>query len=266
MKTLRLLLLTIVASSFSSCMTVDSLITVEPDGSGTIVDKVVLKAAAKQMFGEMPGAVEGADPTAAMLDEKQYKERATKLGAEFVSAKKVAGDDEGVEITYKFSDINQVKFTPFDGGMSGGPEGSGDGDGEEESEPATFEFAAGSPATLKVKLPKEFHDLKSSAKGADGGGDEAGEMGDQMLAMMAPMFKDMKMRASMKFGEEIIKTDATLSKGNNVILMWIDFGKVMSAPGGLKKMMAIDGKDRDAINQMPGIKMELKDEFEVTFK
>jgi hypothetical protein len=268
MKKLHLLLLTIVASALSSCMTIDSLITVEPDGSGTVVDKVVLKAAAKQMFKQMSGGEDAGedagDATAEMLDEEQYKERAKQLGAEFVGVKKVAGDDDGVEVTYKFSDITKVKFTPFEGGMGGGMGGLGEDEEEEETEPVRFEFTPGSPATVKVKLPKDFHDLKSGAEGAGGGGED--EVGPEMMAMMAPMFKDMKMRVRMRFGKEIVKTNATVSQGNNVILMFVDFGKVVAAPGGLKKMMEMDGKDRESINKTPGIKMELKDEFDVTFK
>jgi hypothetical protein len=226
-----------------------------------VVDKIIVTAAAKQMLeglGDAAGG--GVDP---LLDEAAYKQRAETLGAEFVSAKKLAGEDDGVEVTYKFADITDLKFVPSEGASPAGE--PGDGSGQEK--PITFEFTAGDPAKLKVKLPDDFHDVKSNAQEA-GGADEAGadELGDQMMAMMAPMFKDMKMRVRIHFENEIVKTDATVSKDNDVIILFIDFGKVVGTEGGLKKLMETDGSDREAINKMPGVKMQLKDEFEVTFK
>lgn len=255
MKTLRLLLLALAAAVFPSCMTIDSLISVNPDGSGTITDKVILKEAAKSMMNM--AADSGVNP---LLDEKSYKERAKKLGAEFVGVKKIDGKDDAVEATYKFADISKIKYTPSDGGMNQDEE-------EEADEPMTFEFTAGSPAKLKVITPKDFHNMKEGMnQGDEEGGEAADAMGDAMLAMMAPMFKDMKMRARIKCGSEIVKTDATISKNNEVILMFIDFGKVLGGEGGMKKMMEMDGSDREAINKIPGVKMELKDSFEVEFK
>ena len=263
MKALKWFLLAIIVGTLPSCMTIDSVINVKPDGSGTVVDKIVLKPAAKQMLEGLGDAAGGASP---LLDEAAYKQRAETLGAEFVSVKKIEGEDDGVEVTYKFADIANLKFVPSEGASPSG----GAGDDSEQENPITFEFTAGDPAKLKVKLPDDFHDIKSSAQEA-GGGDEADaegadELSDQMMAMMAPMFKDMKMRVRMHFEDEIVKTDATVSKGNDVIIMFIDFGKVVGTEGGLKKLMETDGSDRDAINTMPGVMLQLKDEFEVTFK
>lgn len=260
MKRLHSLLLAIVAFALPSCMTIDSLITVKPDGSGTVVEKTVLQAAAKQMLESLAAGAEGGDP---MVDEAQYEKRAKQLGAEFVGVKKLAGADEGVEVTYKFADISKLTYTPSEGGMSGGgPGGEGDEDEEAESKPITFAFTAGSPAKLVVKLPDDFHNPKSGA-GDAAGGDEFDAAG---MAMMSQMFKGMKMRSRLRLENTIVKTDATISKGNEIVLMFVDFDKLLAGPGGLKKMMELDGSDREAINKTPGLKMELKDEFEVTFE
>lgn len=261
MKKLRLILLAFAAAVLPSCMTIDSLLTVNVDGSGTLVEKIVLEEAAKSMMS----AAGGAD---LLLDEAAYKKRGEQLGAEFVGVKKIEGKKDGVEASYKFADISKLKYTPSDGGMAGGDE-EGDAPAE-EVKPMTFEFTAGSPAKLKVILPEDFLNMKENAN--QGGGDEEGDdemadaMADGMLAMMAPMFKDMKMRSRIKCGSDIVKTDATISKGNEVVLMFMDFGKVVGSEGGLKKLMSMDGKDPEAINKMPGIMMELKDSFEVEFK
>lgn len=263
MKTLHLLFLAFIASALSSCMTIDSIITVKTDGSGTIVEKMVLKEAAKKMLEALPGVAEGENP---MFDEAQYKARAKKLGVELVGVKKVEGKDDGVEVTYKFADISKLKYTPSEGSMSGGDLGAGEAgieEPEEEDQPITFAFTPGSPAKLKVKLPDDFHDPKAGAGEAAGDADELDAAG---MVMMAQMFKGMKMRALLRFEKKIVATDATISKNNDVILMFMDFDKVMGAPGGLKKLMELDGSDREAINKTSGLKMELKDEFEVTFE
>ncbi|MGI9240660.1 MAG: hypothetical protein ACR2RV_07660 [Verrucomicrobiales bacterium] len=271
MKKLQMLLVALMALALPSCMTIDSLITVKPDGSGTLVEKIVLKAAAKEMMAGL-GGIAGEEAGNPLLDEAEYKARAEKLGAEFVSLKQIEGGDEGVEVSYKFADITKLKFTPSEGMSTGGDDADDD---DEEEQPMTFSFSPGNPAKLTAKLPDDFHDIQSSAAdaGAGGPGGEGGEedaaaeaMGAQMMAMMAPMFKDMKMRVRMRFESEIVDTNATISKDNEVILMFMDFGKIVASEGGLMNLMEMDGSDREAINKIPGVKMQLEEEFEVTFK
>ena len=161
-----MLLVALMAIALPSCMTIDSLITVKPDGSGTLVEKIVLKAAAKQMMAGL-GDIAGDGGGNPLLDEGEYKKRAEQLGAEFVGVKEIEGGEGGVEVSYKFADITKLKFTPSEG-MSTGDD---DADAADEEElPMTFAFSPGNPAKLTAKLPDDFHDIQSSAEGAGAGG------------------------------------------------------------------------------------------------
>jgi hypothetical protein len=145
-----------VAIVFSGCFQSEVVVSVKPDGSGTVTETMLMS---KTMVDEMKKMTEGfakgfedaakeVDPNAKvtktetktpargfeLLDEKKLKEAASGMGSgvTFVSAKKISNEKgEGYVATYAFTDINQLKIDqnrsnamPDAGGL-GGPGGPG---------------------------------------------------------------------------------------------------------------------------------------------
>jgi hypothetical protein len=154
---LRVLSALVVAVLFAGCFQSEIVVSVNPDGSGTVTETMLMS---KAMVDEMKKMTEGfakgfenaakdQDPNAKvtktetttppakgfdLLDEKKLKEAAAKMGTgvRFISAKKHSTDKgEGYIATYAFTDINQLKIDqnrsdamPDAGGL-GGPGGPG---------------------------------------------------------------------------------------------------------------------------------------------
>ena len=248
----------------SGCLEVDQILTLEKDGSGTIVEETVIGA---QMVAMMEmGAAQGGggpNPMAKMYDEEQYKKKAGSYGegVEFVKLEKVERNGgKGVKAHYKFADINTVVFEPGSGMDQMGdmaPPGAAPKE-KPESEPLKFKYADGK-LTITFPDPPEGEEAEVP-EGA----------GNPEMAQMAAMFKDMRMGAKLVVAPGIAKTNASNVEGNTIILMDVDFGKILENPDGMKVLQKLDMKDRKkmeaALKDVKGVKMETKKTVEVTVK
>ena len=127
------------------CVDATSVVELQPDGSGRIVETVYLSAAAMGMMGGMMGGMggEGAQmtvPENPLLDEAKAMDKAGQMGegVEFVSIKEVkkADGSKGAQTIYSFKDISKVKVAM--GGDDMGPGGPGGGEGDKQRAIAQF--------------------------------------------------------------------------------------------------------------------------------
>jgi len=250
-----------------SCFQVESTITLKKDGSGTIIEELMLGEQMLQMM-EMAKAQAGAaggemkDPMEKMLDKSKAKSRAKDMGegVEFVSIEKFeVGGKVGVKTVFKFADINKLRYS--NSGAMGMDDMPGAKKKEANKNAPVFKYADGK-LTIVQKLPKE--------KGAaDEKADEA-KMSDQEKAMMdgmKEMMKDMRMTMKMKFATGIAKTNATYVDGDTITLADIQFGKLLSNPEKLKAMQSGNfEKMKKALEGTEGIKFEIKETVEVELK
>ncbi len=255
----------------NSCLQNESVMTLKKDGSGTIVEETVMGAQVVAMMEGMgaaagEGAAEGAapDPLAELYDEAKYKAAAAGYGegVEFVSVEKVARDGgKGVKVTYKFADINKVKFNP--GGslqeMGGGEGEAAEGDKPKE-EPIGFVYAGG-------KLTIKFPDPEKPAAEED---TEMPAEDDPQAAMAMAMMKDMRISARLVVEPGIAKTNATYVKDNAITLVDIRFGELLANEGGMKVMKKLETNDRAAlaaaVKGLKGIELETQKEVSVELK
>jgi hypothetical protein len=195
---LRVLSALAVAILFAGCFQSEVVVSVKPDGSGTITETMLMSKATvdqmKQMmegFGKgLPDATDEAakkrDPDAKvtktetpsptkgfdLLDEKKLKEAASKMGTgvTFVSAKKLSNaKGEGYIATYAFTDINQLRIDqdrsdalPDAGGLGGpgGPGASGAPGGAEKKKEKS------EPITFQFKKGKVAELIIKNPQGA----------------------------------------------------------------------------------------------------
>lgn len=263
MKTLfRILAAAILCLLTTSCFEQNAVIRLNKDGSGTITETTLLSAEASAMLEGMGGR----DPLAKMADKDAADAYAKKIGdgVEVEKAGKITrGERAGVEVVYRFKDINAVKFT-MGGSMAEmakamAPVGIPQPE-QPEQQPATFKYADG---VLTLVNPGN--------KPAEGEAPpEMPEVSDQQIAMAKGMFKDMKMGFTLEFPGGIAETNATHVEGDTVTMADIDFGKFVEDPAHLKKLMAANEQGpaaaAAAVKDIPGVKVETKEEFTVKLK
>ena len=244
----------------SGCLEVDQILTLNKDGSGTIVEETVLGA---QMVAMMEmGAAQGAggpDPMAKLYDEEQYKNKADAYGegVEFVKLEKVQRNGgKGVKAHYKFADINTVVFEP-----GSGMDQMGDmapGETKVDSQPLKFKYADGK-LTITFPDPPEDEDAELP-----------GDVANPEMAQMAAMFKDMRIGAKLVVAPGIAETNASNVEGDTITLMDVNFGKILENPDGMKVLQKLDMKDRKkmeaALKDVKGVKIETKKTVEVKLK
>jgi hypothetical protein len=258
----------------SSCLENTSTIRLNKDGSGTITEETLFSAEATAMMAQM-AAGGGEDPTSKFADEAKAAESAKKMG-EGVTVEKVEKLDKdgrkGGRVTYKFKDINQVKFyygdAMSDAGKDMGPPGDApDGAAAKvETKPMTFKYEGG---VLTLVNPDQKPADEAKKPGGDAP-DDAEEPDPQSLAMMQQMFKDMKMTLKVEFPDGIAESTATHVAGNTVTLIEMPFGKLMADPANLKKLEGMKDSSpaevADAFKGVEGLKIETKDSVTVKVK
>ena len=253
----------------ASCFQSETVIHLNKDGSGTIVEETTLGAQAVAMMGQM-SAMGGEekdqkDPLAEMFSEDKAKTKAASLGEGVVfekSEKIDAGGKKGARVTYKFADINKLKFKPGDAVSDMKPAGVEEANAsQKKEEPVTFNYADGK---LVIHLPQPKAGDKPKTEHPEE------EANAQQEAMMKQMFADMKVSVKLMADGGIASTDATHAAGDTITLMEMDFGKVIQTPGALKKIQAAQPESPEEIEKVlkgiDGIKVEMKPEVTVTLK
>lgn len=256
----------------SACLQIESEITLKKDGSGTITESLVFgeqMAAMMQMAeaqGGAAGAGAGGNPMAKMMDKGAAQARAKEMGegVEFVSMKKINDNGRmGVKTTFKFSDINKLKYTSSSA-MGGMGDMKGMGVKEEEGAAPIFKYAD-SKLTITQKHPDVKEGDLDAAKKAAEVADE--QMGEQELAMMQGMMKDMRMTMKIKIEPGIKKTNASHVTGDTLTMADIQFAKLLSDPKKLQALQSGDfEKTKKALKGMDGIKFETQEVVEVELK
>jgi hypothetical protein len=263
------------------CLQQHSTITLNKDGSGTIVEETTFGAQMAAMMGalgglggEEGGAPAQPDPLKELADEGKAKERAASLG-EGVAVDKIEPIDvegrKGVRVTYKFADINKVKYTSAMENMGGEmaenvplPEGTE----KPVAKPMLFKYADGA---LTITNPDDAQpaDGDKPAEGDATQEDAPDAEAAQAEAMAKAMLSDMKMSMKIVVPGGIAETNATHVDGGTITLMDIDFGKVLGTPGLFTKMQQGEKNPAavaKALKEVKGVKVEEKKEITVKVK
>ena len=99
----------------SSCLEVEQVINLKKDGSGTIVEEIVMGAQIVAMMEALPAGAGAENPFADLYNIENYKAKAAGFGkgVTYSGMEKVERNGgKGVKVTYKFEDINNVVLTP----------------------------------------------------------------------------------------------------------------------------------------------------------
>ncbi|MCC6162926.1 MAG: hypothetical protein IT182_06215 [Acidobacteria bacterium] len=273
MRTLKLAVLALVATWTVACISVDSVIKVKADGTGTIEQTMLVNASAMGMMSMMGGddkdAAKKVDP-ATMFSKEKLAAEAAKLGegVTFVSSEPAtSGEMSGVKAIYAFKDFNALRMTTSLPDMEkvGGSSGSGKG----ERLPMVL-TRRGDTALITLDLLDQMGkaDAKKSGEAKAEGKQE---MPKEMMAMFAPMFKDMRVAISVEPVGTLVRTNATHVQGKRVTLFDVAFGELFADPQGMEKLEALGDSPsidqlRTALKGMKGIKINDVEKLEIELK
>lgn len=243
----------LLALSSTACLRSTTVLTIKPDGSGTIVQETGMNAAAMGMIkslGASSGQAPGTPPE--IFGEEQARKTAEAMGATFVSGEPIkTAEMEGYRARFSFADIRKLKMR-----MGGDPTGQAAAAASEP--PFGFEFEQrGGSSLLTIALPEES--LKSGPLGQmaptlPGGPDKMSpEQTAQMMQMMKMMMQGLYIDVALDVDGRIVKTNANHVTGNRVTLLQLDFDRLLADDASLQKLQG--ATDLKALGGVAGLKI-----------
>ncbi len=258
----RLVVVLPVLLAMGACMEGERVITVNPDGSGTIVDTIRLGDQARAMVAGMEAEDKSTPAEKRAKKEAALRERATGMGDGVAFVSYVPSVNDGPEIvTYAFKDISKLKIDPM-------PEPSSSESKSEKKDLVEFRLARkGDRSVLTVigAAPKPGEKKEQTPKEAQA----AAQMKAQAMAMMKAMMKGLKMTSTVEVSGRLLKTSSPWVEGSRVTLLQIDFDKVAADEENFKRFAAAgdDPKSMDpvALKGIKGVKFNPEPEITIEF-
>jgi len=269
------MMLLIAIFMLAGCFQASTVVRVNPDGSGTVVETMLLS---KKMIAQMNEMMQGfagesgARPKPLELFEPaKLKAQAAGMGegVSYLSGKKTeTADYSGYTATYTFKDINGLRLERQSRESAANPPG-----GKAPLLPVTFRFSKGSPATLTIEQPVEKDPVQSAeAPEKDGESPKPakGDISDEETKQLMEMFMEMKIAMVVEVNGSIVETNATHRDGSRITLVDFDLAKLGSSIPQLEKLKLLKGGSladaKELMKDFPGIKMELNDKVKVVFR
>lgn len=253
------------------CLDVSQEIHVNKDGSGRIIERVMMsKSALKQLnafFSSFPSDKKSKPEKIDIYDKKKLIADAQNYGpdVEYVKSRKLSGKTkEGYEVEYSFKDINTLRINQNPGDK--GPKKS-DSKANRKEENVTFHFEKGSPALLTVNFQGQAKPSKEEKRKA---GKANKEDEKKAIDQMREILKDFYIGITVQPEGEIVETNATYREGNKITLLEMDFNKLLSDE---KQLEIFAEKDPDSVEEakallrkLPGFKVEPNKKVTIKFE
>ncbi len=272
MKNIKRILLFIVPLVLCGCLEVKQNIVVNSDGSGKIIETVMMS---KAMLKELNNIFSGLGSEKGkkrekidIYDKKKLEADAAQYGPDvrYVSSKKLSTKTkEGYQVEYAFKDINNLRINQNPGDK--GPKTSKDEKSDAKQENIMFKFEKGDPATLVVSFPPMVKPSKEKKQKSVRKDKEAEK---KEMDEMRLMFRDMYIGITVEPAGDIVETDATYRDGNTVTLLEIDFAKLVENEKEFEKFAQKEPETveetKTLLKNLPGFKVEMNRKVVVKFK
>ncbi len=275
MKLFRFCLLGVILVSLAGCFQVSTVVRVNPDGSGSVEERVLFSRKVMAQFeglfqglaaegGEKPKPMELFEPDKLKLAAQEMGE-----GVTYRSGKKVVTDEyEGYQVEYAFTDINKLKLQQKTKPAMAAADGQ-----EPAAPPLCFHFSKGKPATLTIRQQggqaAAAPPPASPAAEPAPGGDAAA---DPQLKAMVEMLRGLRFNLAVEVNGTIASTNATHRDGTRLTLIDMDFEKLA---GGMGQLASLGGANagamtmeqaRSLFKEIPGVKVDMNEELTVVFQ
>ncbi len=273
---LKLFFIAFLVLSLAGCIKSTVHVTVQNNGSGTVEESFLLSSGMLQMISGMGESFgDEGNGKIDLIDREKLEQKASIMGggAKLSSVEKISDNDmQGYRAVYTFSDINTLSINQNpDGNMPDIPSENTEKK-QTKKELVTFQLQKNTKtnsSTLTIINPQDSSEEKEDVKGEEKQAAQ-GEMSPEMMEMFKQMFKDMRITVTISVDGKVLKTDASYIDGSTVILIDMDFNKIIANEDAFKKLTASDPQSveqtKQLIQSVPGIKAELKDQVTVEFK
>lgn len=226
------------ALALAGCLRSETTIRVRPDGSGEVVERFLMNHEVVEMLAAM--AQMGGNQDFSLVDEGELRARTLAMGdgVSFMGVEPLADSwGEGYEVRYQFSDINTLRVN----------QNPGDNVPMDDGEPSvqefvTFAFQRGNPATLEVRLPQP-EEVVSEADDPPS---------PDELAAAAQFYQDMRVQVRVEVIGTLVDTDAEYRSGNSVMLLDVDFNRILRDPELTRAVLANQTSSLAEIRKITG--------------
>jgi len=244
----------------SACFQFSTVVSVKPDGSGTIDQRMLFTQAAVaqlRQFAALSGGAGDFEP----VSEQQARDGAAALGpgVTYVSSTPI-NSPEGVgrEIKYAFTDINTLKLDqapPPPGGMPAPATPANDG---EPRVSFALTRPAGGNALLTIKIPQ----LPAI------GGDTSTGPSLEQFAMLKPLLAGARITIDIEPAGRLVRTTSPYVSGNRVTLLDVNVDALLADDTLLQRLQAAKTPDeaKTILKNVPGLKANLDPELTIEFQ
>ena len=259
------------AALASGCISVETLVRVKTDGSGTVTETVTMNPAAVENAIAAANQATAKDTPRASLglgpleDAALAKSRAATMGegVTFVSADPIdTKTARGLSVVYAFRDVRKLLVSQRPDARLGLPSTRAD-------QPIRFAFT-GNPSGASVLTVRMRDPLASPRPAASPGAHAKPEPNPASLAMARQIFQGMRLRLAVEVDGKIASTSSPFVDGATVTLLDIDFEALLGDETKLNQLRAArnSGSLEDLeqiLKGVPGIKVNLDPEVRIEF-
>lgn len=248
MHAVRILALLFATTTLTACLNSTTVVTLKPDGSGTIEQTTLVNTAA--LKGMMPGgaAKQGDGPG---FNREDFERAAAGMGkgVRLVSAEKATGEKgfDGTKAIFAFDDINLIQLSQ-DSGTTDRFAGVPTAD-----DPVKFKFRRGATSST---LTIDYIDRPPSGSAlAD---PDKGGMPDltnpMIMNMLKTMFQGAKINIALDVVGTIVNTNAEYVSGPRITLLEMDIAAILADEAKLKALQGKIGPDASLSSVKPYLK------------
>jgi hypothetical protein len=270
---------------FQACISVDLTVKLNPDGSGTLVEKMMLQ---KQFIEQMKqfaagfkaaGAKEdrSAGPKGNLFSAESAGARAASYGpgVKLVSARNISDDTaEGMEAVYSFEDVTKVHMSPktdnvLPGNLAQGQPGATSG----MPQALQFQKLPGGNALLTLDIPWDKAKLQEKGGGSSsaGSGDKS-SVNPEKLKEAMQMFRGFRVALAVEPQGKLVSTNSPYVEGNRVTLFEVNMDELLAAAADPSKLAGMPSKPpsdleeaRKLLSQFKGIRLCLDPQIKIEF-
>lgn len=274
MKRPQIVAVLVAAVLFASCINVSSTLTVRPDGSGTVTERILLPAQVTMMMRSLQQFGDSSDGSQALFTEEEVRDRVESMPGMRVESVTMLSDDrgEGYEAVYAFNNLNDVSYDPAPGDVLPDDASTTTADNPMDLLSAVdLSFTPGSPATLTVTMPRDDdQEVDDDSLSVDPSTEDPSSPREER--MIRQMLQDSGLRLAVNIEGSIVETNATHRSGSTITLIDIDFGKTMEDSTAFTRMMASNfdvgstSAAYDSLNTVPGITIEPRETVTIRFE
>lgn len=264
MKKLKSTLLFLFTAIFiTGCIEYNVKVKVNPDGSGSVRETVIMGKGLIDMLNAFAEWDEDSEKFE-LYDEEELREQAFQFGegVEFVEGKEIKDKGrEGYTAIYRFADITKLR-------IEDNPDKKMSSDllmeDTEEEQPITFNFKKGDYSTLTINLADEFEpeDFNFDLD------DEDAEIEDEEA--FKNMLKDLRISIRIDINGDIIQTNASYVDDTEITLMEFDMGEILDDPKQFEylknKKPQTKEEAKELLEEIPGLKVEFETKVNIKFK